>query len=370
MRYWIRDMGLILFYKKHERHINTIAFASGYVIDNITMVRVDVWYDHVLLVAHLSIAAIAIILLSGYERIRDKSLSITNTAAKVVVWLPVIIQFGLGSIFSGSLVFYSRSASLSSSWPFVLLLAIFLVGNERIYNRYTRLTFQIAGLFVASFLYFSFTIPILMRSVGILPFLLAGLTSLLLVFLVSQGIRRFSPEQFTHSARKIFWSVLAFYVFFNALYLTNLIPPLPLSLKELNVYHSIVKTPEGDYDATIEPVAWFDVEDRLWPLFHAVPGESIFVYSSIFAPARIDADIVHEWFYFDEAKGKWVSVGVVRFPISGGRDGGYRGYSQKNNVSPGRWRVEVKTVGGQKIGRVSFTVRAVETPPAVKAVKL
>ena len=44
----------------------------------------------------------------------------------------------------------------------------------------------------------------------------------------------------------------------------------------------------------------------------------------------------------------------------GGRDGGYRGYSIKNDVTAGKWRVNVKTGDGKLIGRVGFTVEDVQ----------
>ena len=42
--------------------------------------------------------------------------------------------------------------------------------------------------------------------------------------------------------------------------------------------------------------------------------------------------------------------------ISGGREGGYRGYTIKQRVMPGDWRVDAETAEGRIIGRVSFRV--------------
>jgi hypothetical protein len=43
-------------------------------------------------------------------------------------------------------------------------------------------------------------------------------------------------------------------------------------------------------------------------------------------------------------------------PVSGGREGGYRGSTVKQRVAPGDWRVDLETAHGQIIGRVSFRV--------------
>jgi len=47
----------------------------------------------------------------------------------------------------------------------------------------------------------------------------------------------------------------------------------------------------------------------------------------------------------------------VKFPIVGGREGGYRAYSVKSQPASGRWRVDIETAEGQLIGRVPFSVR-------------
>ena len=66
-------------------------------------------------------------------------------------------------------------------------------------------------------------------------------------------------------------------------------------------------------------------------------GESLSVYSAVFAPIQLRTNIVHNWQRYDENAG-WQTQSIVRFPITGGRDGGYRGYSTKSMPQRGRWR--------------------------------
>jgi len=54
----------------------------------------------------------------------------------------------------------------------------------------------------------------------------------------------------------------------------------------------------------------------------------------------------HIWSYYHPAHG-WRATDSVTFPITGGRDGGYRGYSMKRQIYPGEWRVEVVTYNGR-----------------------
>ena len=83
----------------------------------------------------------------------------------------------------------------------------------------------------------------------------------------------------------------------------------------------------------------------------------------MFAPTKLSATIVHNWQWFDESKSRWVSLSDIAFPISGGRDEGYRGYSTKNVVPEGHWRVDVQTENGRVIGRIKFNVTYVEELP-------
>jgi len=49
--------------------------------------------------------------------------------------------------------------------------------------------------------------------------------------------------------------------------------------------------------------------------------------------------------------------------VVGGRDNGYRGYTFKRHVQPGRWRVEVRTETGRLLGRIPFELVPAERPP-------
>ena len=51
---------------------------------------------------------------------------------------------------------------------------------------------------------------------------------------------------------------------------------------------------------------------------------------------------------------------MIPIAIAGGRDKGYRGYTFKQRVMPGEWRVDVETAEGRVIGRVSFRVEEPE----------
>ena len=150
----------------------------------------------------------------------------------------------------------------------------------------------------------------------------------------------------------------------NVLYFTNLIPPIPLSLKDAGVYHSIQKNKEGNYDVTYEDPGWQGYF-KLYPDFEEVSGSPIYAFSAIFSPKDLNLTILHEWQHYDETKKKWTTESIIKLSVVGGRDGGFRTYSKRTNLTSGKWRVNVKTEQGQNIGHLRFNIVPVETEPVL-----
>jgi hypothetical protein len=76
--------------------------------------------------------------------------------------------------------------------------------------------------------------------------------------------------------------------------------------------------------------------------------------------------IAHRWEYWDTAEREWKFSTRISYKAEGGREAGYRGYSLKENIFPGRWRVTVETAEGLKIGRTEFTVLSAEDAPELR----
>ena len=153
----------------------------------------------------------------------------------------------------------------------------------------------------------------------------------------------------------------------NLLYFTNIIPPIPLALKQTGVYHRIVRVIDNSamsavYEVKAEATTWQDYFNR-YPVFHKGVGESVYVFNAIFSPGNFVTEIVHQWQYFDETNNEWVDSSKIILPISGGREEGFRTYSFKKSVSDGLWRVKVMTVSGQVLGLINFRVENVFSSP-------
>jgi hypothetical protein len=174
----------------------------------------------------------------------------------------------------------------------------------------------------------------------------------------------FLKNKFNESKKTIFCLILGIFALVNLLYFTNLIPPIPLSLKDAGVYHFIQRNDGGNYDVTYEDSSWKDYFN-LYPDYKEVAGSPVYAYSAIFSPRELNISIVHEWQYYDETQHKWITNMVVSLPVIGGRDGGFRTYSMRSSLFSGRWRVNIKTAQGQIIGRLRFKVISVNTEPTL-----
>lgn len=343
-------------YEHYERRISVGSLVAGFVFDSLTLQRVDNLFDNLWITVNLLAAGLVIILLNRRKG-PDEGF-----------WLPNLLQFSFGALLGAIFVFYLRSTTLSATWPFLALLLFALLANEFFQKRYTRLALRLSFLYFALFSFSIFLMPIAVGALGPWVFLLSGIVSLVIIWLFLKLVRKFAKEQFLEERTHVWSFVIMIFVGINLLYFTNLIPPIPLSLKDAGIYHAIEKDARGRYLATGEKRG---VERffTLSPKVYWEPGEPLYAYTAIFSPGSLEADIIHDWQYKND-RGEWVSATRIPLRLEGGRVEGFRTFSTKFNFTPGYWRVDAKTRRGQVIGRVNFEVVTVDSPhPMVTEVK-
>lgn len=340
------------FLRKYERYVSPVTLVFGFIFDNLTLRRIDVLYSNALLISYLLLSALSIMALNIHEARRgERERSETLHAVAVFV-----MQFCLGGLFSASFLFYSKSGSIISSWPFLLMLIGYIAGNELLRKNYIRLGFQISVWFTALFSYLIFFLPVILGKMGDAIFLLSGIATLVITGLFIYVLSWFAPERIRKSAPMLALSVIGLFAVINSLYFSNLIPPIPLALKEAGIYQSVMKIDEGIYETVGEKQSWF----RFFspdPTIHVEPGQTLYALTAVFAPVSLATDIVHVWERYDEKSKAWVTAARVDLGITGGRENGFRTYSEKGNVTPGLWRVDVETPRGQLIGRLAFRAK-------------
>jgi len=343
-------------FERYERRISAGAIVLAFLIDSFTLTRVEAFWTEFLLFLYLAVVAGGIVVINLRESGRLQWLG-----GEIYMWLFVFVQFSFGGLFGRFFIYYSRSASFAASWPFLTIFLALLIGNEFSKKYYTRLLLQMSFFFLAIFAFLVLFIPLIVSKIGTFIFLVSGAASLAVMYGFVRFLAWLIPERIAPRRHLIFALVGMIFVAMNVLYFANIIPPIPLALRDAGVYHSVVRA-GSEYRVTAEQPHWYDfLKSRA--TIHVMPGGRIYVYSAVFAPANFGLSITHQWQYYDEKKSAWVDAGTVSYPIVGGSDRGYRGYSYRSGIPSGIWRVNIETAGGQVIGRVDFEVQQVSAEP-------
>ncbi|OGG61361.1 hypothetical protein A3C87_00030 [Candidatus Kaiserbacteria bacterium RIFCSPHIGHO2_02_FULL_49_34] len=338
--------------KKNQHHLLSASFFVGFLIDSLTLNRVDDALDNIILASYMSIMMISTLVLYAAlaTKLPDRIVPFCRD------YMPYLMQFAFGGVLSGMLIFYSRSGSWEASWPFLVIIIGVIAGNELLSRRAERLVFNLSVLFIALFSYTALIIPVLIGRMGEVVFVISSIIALGVFIVFVQALIAIVPNFIRLHLRSIVFAVAGIFATMQFLYFANLIPPIPLSLKDIGIYHKVERTQEGNYLLTYERQAWWRFWSRPDKTFTSSGGSVPHCYSSVFAPTKLATAIVHEWQQYDEASGEWLSRNTVSFGIAGGRAEGYRGYSYKESYTQGKWRCLVRTERGQTIGYTTFHI--------------
>ncbi|WP_425392519.1 DUF2914 domain-containing protein [Ekhidna sp.] len=188
-------------------------------------------------------------------------------------------------------------------------------------------------------------------------FILSGAISLICTLTLIALVYRVSPSTKSEvHLGKLLTIVFTIYFGINVCYYFKLIPPVPLALNAGIVAHDI-KRENGKYIVSFEKDEWYvfwrkHKKEFIWNL-----DERVYVFSSIFAPTDLKKTIFHRWSWYNALKEEWEFIEDIKYEILGGRDGGYRGYTYKNHVKEGEWKVEVLTEEELVLGVIEFEIQ-------------
>lgn len=350
----------LAFAAKNERKLGGLLFALGFLIDLLTFGSFPVETVNYFFLTYLVFAAVSAL---GAHYFAGAALSPSEPWWRrwLSVIFPLAVQYAFGGLLSGFFVFYAANSFLAVSWPFILVLAAIYFGNEyfRMYKHY--LVFQATIFFFALYAYAIFGLPLLIGTIGPWTFLGSTLASLAAFAVFIWLLRLVNPRRLKEGMRHVVASVGAVVIVVSASYFSGLIPPIPLAVADSGVYHALERVPGGYRVLREESPPWWQLSA---PVARVVPGAPLYAYSAVVAPVRFGTTVVHRWERHVSGTG-WIIENRISFPVTGGREGGYRGYSLKTNLAPGKWRVSVETQGGQVIGRIRFDIERANTPPAL-----
>ncbi len=353
---------VIAFAHQYERHLSAASLVGGFAFDSYSFGRIDHASTHIVFLAYLAVAGVAIATSHALESRPPER----QPSERTRTVLTAVTQFALGCLLSGFCVFYLRSASLWASWPYLLVLAGIFIGNEVFKQYATRFALSLLLYFFALLSYAILLVPVVIATIGTVPFIASSVLALATFWFYADVLRWLGRDRWRSVRLYVAGGVLAVTAAVNLFYFVKILPPLPLALADAGIYHSAKKVGNA-YQVMEEPQPW----TTYWgapPMLHLTPGEKLYLYAAVFAPGRLQTTIVHQWEWFDPVKRRWIPLSRVSFPIHGGRDAGYRGYSIKSKPRAGDWRVNITTGDGRSVGRIRFAV-ALESPPEPLQIK-
>jgi hypothetical protein len=262
----------------------------------------------------------------------------------------LLLQFFFGGIFSALFILYVKSAGHLPAWLAAGGLGALLVANEFWRDDYARrftLTWSLFAL--CAILLMNFALPHAAGSLHPLWFYSSTGAGLAL----AHGLYRLAPGSPGRIAPA--WGLALLLLLAWHL---DMIAPVPLVKRSVGVGQQFSQG-EGRYLLQVEArEKWQFWRDQASTV-HLPKNGLLYGVSAVFAPRGVSAPLQHQWLHRNEA-GRWATVALIRFTASGGREGGFRGYSYVKDPPPGEWRLIVSTQDGRTITALAFSLETGE----------
>jgi hypothetical protein len=355
--------------KRYAKQEHVLFFIGGFCFDLLLLERID---SVPMLIHQGSYVALLTVLMAVDHHYTVKGPPKNRFGAKALEWRLDIIHFLFGTLLNAFLVFYFKAASGVVAFLFMAGLGALLLANEL--PRFRKL-----GPLMRMALY-SFTVTSYLSYLGpvLFGFLSAFLfvTSAVISSAVIYGLWRLY-SRWTHDPQWTFKRAVAPALAIQAAlvisYFLHAVPPVPLSLKWIGMYHDVVA--EKDERGRTHEVRLMHQRPfwRIWEhgdqTFRARPGDRIHAWMRIFAPKKFHDKLYVRWSYYDEKQG-WIATerGERRaIPLTiqnaWGSEEGWYGDTYKENYrdAEGRvlgkeWKVTVLTDDDRTVGGISFTL--------------
>jgi hypothetical protein len=352
---------LKLYYEKNERKVAVWSFVGGFLFDIVTLDRIDSWFTIGQQVAYILLVGIALMQMFFEESRPARDVAGMGAIKRAYYeFRNAIVHFILGSLLSLYTLFFFKSSSLFVSFGFMAILVALLIVNESERFKKLGLSVKFALLSICLLSFSAGVVPVFIGSIGMIVFLASMLVGCIPLAVVNRRIRIHAPERVPQARRQILLPFGCVLVLFLALYLFRLIPPVPLSIQYIGVYHGVER--QGDTFVLSHERPFWRFWDNGDQKFLAQPGDKVYVFFRIFSPARFADQVLLRW-YWKDGGGKWRLHDSIPINIVGGRARGFRGYGMKSNYQPGEWKLQVETTDEREIGRVYFDLETAAAAP-------
>ena len=257
------------------------------------------------------------------------------------------VQFFFGGLFSALVVCYFKSSGSLASFLLVILLAILLVGNEFLQKKYESFGVSLAFFCLLGTMFMNFAIPHLVHRIGFIWFLISTVLSFGLCLFI---------WKISHRKKSILVAPALISIFLIVAYIMNWVPPVPLVLKQKLACQNFDK---ASYSGDVDAPSLLQMIGLKIPSVHRVDSSEVYFLTSVYAPAKLKAELEYLWYYQDPKTGKYMLTDRIssgRMMINGGRESGFRTFTRKKNTPPGKYRVEIAYKNGAVIGSGTFEV--------------
>jgi hypothetical protein len=229
------------FWLKNEKFLAAEFFFAGFIFDILTLQRIDDWLN----IAQQGLFIVVILgFLVLYTRRWEPSQAWPPYLQKIWGYNLEAFHFMFGSLLSGFTVFYFKSSSIFVSFGFLLLLIALLVANELKRFKELAIPFKWALFALCLLSYLLYVVPIVLGFIGLTTFIISWVLTLVSMALIVTYLRK--QNDITAKIEKVVvLPSTAILALFAIAYWLQLVPPVPLSIKYMGIYHQVQRTEEG-----------------------------------------------------------------------------------------------------------------------------
>ncbi|MCB0385374.1 MAG: DUF2914 domain-containing protein, partial [Bdellovibrionales bacterium] len=323
---WLKARNL---WAKNEKYLTAEFFVAGFLFDILTLKRIDEWLTIVQQGVFLLLAVFLLVL-------KTKRWDPPETWPKLLHtgwgYRVEAMHFLFGSLLSAFTVFYFKSSSLIVSFGFLAVLCALLVANELKRFQQLELPFKWALLTLCLVSYLSYLAPIFLGFIGVTTFLISIFLTAGTLLIIYRYLKKGPSPEGIDLKKLLLYPSSAVMVFFIVAYMMQWVPPVPLSLKFVGIYHQVARTPDGHYELHHQK-PWWNFWHNGDQDFKSLSGDKIYCYFRLFSPGGFSDEIRLHWLLKDPKRG-WTTQDKIPLKVLGGRAEGFRGFGAKSNYSP------------------------------------
>jgi hypothetical protein len=341
-------------YRRHERWVPIVAFVCGFVFDMTLLQRIDEPKVMVQQAAYLVLAAV-LLTVDLFELLTP--ITAPFLLRKVWGYREFLLHFMLGTLLNSYTIFYFKSASGITSFIFIFLLVAALTLSEFKKFGQSQRQVHMALWSLCLISYCQTLLPILLGFINTFAFLCSTLAALLAFAMFYKLIRpKFTEHHHPEFLKtQVAYPYILVQILFAAMYFTHAIPPVPLSVSYMGIFHQVEKK-DGEYLLSYNRPGYLFWEHGD-ETFEARPGDAVIAFVQVFLPSGFKQQLNVRW-SLDDAKRGWQTQDSIPLNLTGGREEGFRATVYKNNYQPGKWRIQIETEDAREVGRLTFHIEA------------